>query len=173
MERYPINDTVFYGSEGVCRIVDIVKRRFQGQTEEYYVLQPVYNENSTIYVPIRNEALIGKMRRILSKEEIMNIIQSLPDAQAVWYENENERRDRYRDILARGNRMEIIQMIKALYLRQKELHTKGKRLRTNDEHCFKQAEKILYDEIAHVLNIEPDQVLAFILEQIPEEEPTA
>ena len=65
MERYPINDTVFYGSEGVCRIVDIVKRRFQGQTEEYYVLQPVYNENSTIYVPIRNEALIGKMRRSL------------------------------------------------------------------------------------------------------------
>ena len=35
-----------------------------------------------------------------------------------------------------------------------------------DERFFKTAEKILYDEFALVLEIEPQQVLPFVLQQI-------
>lgn len=36
----------------------------------------------------------------------------------------------------------------------------------SDEHFFKEAERILYEEFALVLKIRPEQVLPFILEQI-------
>ena len=43
-----INDTILYGSEGVCTVVDIVERDFGGKAMQYYVLKPVYNNSSTI-----------------------------------------------------------------------------------------------------------------------------
>ena len=57
-------------------------------------------------------------------------------------------------------------MIKALYYHQQEQHAKGRRLHTADEHFFREAEKLLYDEFALVLHIKPEQVLPFIMEQV-------
>ena len=100
-----INDTILYGSEGVCTVVDIVERDFGGKAMQYYVLKPVYNNSSTIYVPVHNEALTAKMRRILSKEEIYDIIQAMPGEESMWIEDENERKEKYKEILHRGDRM--------------------------------------------------------------------
>ena len=65
-----------------------------------------------------------------------------------------------------GDRMSLIKMIKALYFHQQKQQEKGKRLRASDERFFTEAERILYDEFALVLNIEPEQVLPFIMEQV-------
>lgn len=45
-----------------------------------------------------------------------------------------------------------------------------KRLHISDESFLKDAEKLLYEEFAHVLNITKDQVLPFIMRQIEIEE---
>ena len=66
---------------------------------EYYVLKPIYNDTSTIYVPVHNEKLTGKMRRILSAEEIYRLIRSMPDVDSEWVENEAERKETYKEIL--------------------------------------------------------------------------
>lgn len=161
-----INDTILYGSEGVCTVVDIVERDFGGKAMQYYVLKPVYNNSSTIYVPVHNEALTAKMRRILSIEEIYDIIQAMPGEESMWIEDENERKEKYKEILHRGDRMELVRIIKALYNHQQAQRSKGKHLHTADEHFFKEAEKMLYDEFALVLNIRPDQVVPFILQQV-------
>ena len=58
-------------------------------------------------------------------------------------------------------------MIKTLYTRQQALLQNGKKkLRATDERFLKEAERVLHEEFAHVLNIQRDQVLPFILEQI-------
>ena len=160
---FQINDTVVYGAQGVCRIEEISKREMAGKAMEYYVLKPVYDSNSTLFVPVSNDKLTAKMRRVSSPEEIVALISSMPGENAEWIENENEP-------IARGNRRELIQIIKSLYLHQQKLQEKGKRLHLADDRIFREAERMLYDEFALVLHIKREQVLPFILQQLGAEE---
>ena len=162
---FQINDTILYGSEGVCTVTDIVEKDFGAKVMRYYVLKPVYNSNSTLYVPANNQALTAKMRHVLSAAEIHEIIRAIPGEKSMWIENEDERKEKYREILQHGDRMELIGIIKALYHHQQAQRAKGKHLHTADEHFFKEAEKLLYDEFALVLQIQPDEVVPFILRQ--------
>ncbi len=57
-------------------------------------------------------------------------------------------------------------MIKALHFHQQEQQKKGRRLHISDERFMKEAEKMLYEEFAYVLNIRKEEVLPFILQQV-------
>ena len=164
---YKVNDMVMYGTAGVCRITEISEQSFCGRGGRYYILQPVYDNRSTVFVPVDNEALTTKMHRILSAEEIYDLIRDMPDTDTIWTDNEEVRREKYKEILKGGNRRDLIRMIKTLYTRQQALLQNGKKkLRATDERFLKEAERVLHEEFAHVLNIQRDQVLPFILEQI-------
>lgn len=166
---YHVEDAVLYGSDGICRIAEIVTKDFGGAPTEYYVLKPIRQEASTIYVPVKNEALVQKMRHVLPEEKILELIEGMPDEKVHWIENDEERKTAYREILSTGDRSGLIRMIKSLYLHEKEMKGNGKHLRAADERFFKEAERMLYDEFALVLGIEPEQVLAFIQERIQDE----
>lgn len=163
---FNVNDTILYGTHGICKITDITEQKFNGSTNKYYILQPLHNTSSTIYVPMDNEKLIAKMRRILSEEEIYELIKAMPDKNGAWIENKNERNEYFRSILSNGDRAEIIKLIKIIYQHKEELKAIGKKLHASDEQFFKEAEKVIYDEFALVLNIRYDQVLPFIVDQI-------
>ena len=51
---YAVNDKVMYGQSGVCRITDICTKKFGKTAVEYYVLHPMYGEDTTIYCPVQN-----------------------------------------------------------------------------------------------------------------------
>ena len=163
---FQVNDTVSYGTHGVCQITEIGEKNLTGKPMEYYILKPVYNENSTLYIPVHNENLTGKMRRILSVREITEMIRQMPFQQEDWIENENLRKARYKELLDAGDRTELLKMLRTLYLHREEQLSKGKKLNNIDERFFREAEKLLFDEIALVLHIKPSQVLPFIQEQI-------
>ena len=55
-----------------------------------------------------------------------------------------------------------------LYLHREALNGKGKRLRTNDEQMLRDAEKLLNDEFALVLNIKPREVPEYIRSRLEE-----
>ena len=161
-----IGDTVLYGSQGVCKIIEIAEKTFGGDTILYYVLKPVYDENSTVFVPVSNAALVAKMRSVLSAEEVYDMIREMPDEETIWIDDENERKQQYHHILAESDRRKLVKMIKTLHLHRTAQNQKGRKLHQSDENMLKQAEKLLYNEFAMVLNIKPDEVLPFILEQI-------
>lgn len=163
---FNIDDTILYGSHGICKIGDITKQKFGSETNDYYILHPVHNPSATIYVPVNNQKLTDKMRRILSEEEIYELIKAMPDTNSEWIENKNERNERFRSIISSGDRREIIKLIKVIYNHREELKATGKKLHAADEQFFKEAEKVIYDEFAMVLNIRYDQVLPFIVNQI-------
>ena len=163
---FQINDTVLYGAEGVFKIIEITVMDFAGDKKEYYVLKSLYNENSTVYVPTDKETLLAKMRKILSKEEIYEMIRNMPDEELIWIEDEGERMQAYKEILMKGDHRKIVRLIRTLYLHGQQLKEIGKNLHKVDERFLKDAERILYDEFAYVLNIKPNQVLPFIQEQI-------
>lgn len=163
---FQVNDTVSYGTQGVCTVKEIKKMNLSGRQEDYYVLKPVYQTHSTIYVPVANEVLVAKMRRVLSREEIGELIRVMPDEDTIWIENDAERKEKYQQILSSGNRQKLVQLIKTLYLEQSKRASAGKRLRQSDEQLFKRAENLLYSEFALVLDIRPEQVVPFLHEQI-------
>lgn len=154
---YQVNDAVLYGTDGVCFVKAVEKMKFGAVAAEYYVLEPAYSENAAIYVPLKNEKLVEKMRPVLSAAEIHEIIQKMPNEDGRWIEDETERKATFSAAIAGGNRRELVRMIKALYLHQTDQQAKGRRLHTTDERYFKEAEKLLYDEIALVLKLEPDR----------------
>lgn len=163
------NDIVRYGAHGVCKIVDIAEKNFNGVPVEYYVLKPIYNDTSTIYVPVQNQSLTDKMHKVLSAEEIRALIQAMPYEESIWIDDEEERKRRYQEILVDGDRVELIRMIKALYLRQREQQAKGRKLHMADDRFFKEAERMLYEEFALVLQMKKEEVLPFILAQLQAE----
>ena len=64
---YKIGDTVIYRNDGVCTIAEITVRMFKEKETEYYVLNPVHNENAEIFVPKGNPDLVSKMRKVLTR----------------------------------------------------------------------------------------------------------
>jgi len=157
-----------YGTQGICKIVEITQKDFLGTKKEYYVLKPMSDSGATLFAPVNNEKIEGKMRRILTEEEIYALIESMPKEEANWIQNENERKEQYKRIIASGNHLELIQMIKALYIHKQKREADGKHLYLSDERFFKEAERILYDEFQYVLNIKREELLPFIFRKIEE-----
>lgn len=121
---YKVNDIVIYGMNGVCKIVEIEEKNLMGTQKTYLVLNPLNGDKSTYYVPVDNEALLSKMRKLLSKDEINQLIDSMPKEKILWLENERKRKECYKKIIVDGNHCELIRMIKAIYLEKKRQRNK-------------------------------------------------
>ena len=168
---FQVNDVIIYGVQGVCKITSTEEKTVSGKKKNYFVLKPVSDQGSTVFVPTDNELVLKKMRRLLTKEEIHKLIDSMPEENAVWIANENERKEFYRSILAKGDHLELIKMIKAIYAHKKEREAEGKRLHMSDERFFKDAEQILYNEFQYVLDLNgKNDLMTYIFERIEKQE---
>ena len=163
---FKVNDTIMYGTQGICEIVEITEKEFMDTKREYYVLKPINDMSATLFVPVNSEKTESRMRAILSEREIHELIEAMPSEEANWIQNENERKEKYKRIIASGDHIELIKMIKALYFHKKKRESEGKHLYLSDERFFKEAERILYDEFQFVLNIKKDEVMDFIFSKI-------
>ena len=159
---FKIGDVVVYSTSGVCEVCEITTKTFGNAQFEYYVLKPVYKENSEVFVPKNNTELTSKMRQILTRQEIISLIKSMPDESDIWIDDENQRKSYYKQLIANGDRTGLIRLIKTLFNYKEKQKNAGRKLHTTDEKFLKDAEKILYDEFAYVLNISQKEVIPFI-----------
>lgn len=150
---FQVNDVIIYGAQGICKITDMEEKTIDGKIRTYFVMKPVGDNGSTIFVPTDNEVVLKKMRRLLTKEEIHKLIDAMARENAVWVTNENECKELYKNILAKGDHLELIKMLKAVYAHKKEREAEGKRLHMSDERFFKDAEQLLYNEFQYVLDL--------------------
>ena len=164
---FRINDVIMYGTQGVCQITAIEEKTVSGIKRSYFVVKPVNNTGATIFAPTDNEHILKKMRRLLSKEEIDALIDSMPDKNAPWIDNGNARKEHFRKILSDGNHLELIKMIKSIFAHKKEREAEGKRLHMADEHFLKDAEQILYHEFQYVLKLSSkEELMTYIFSRI-------
>ena len=104
--------------------------------------------------------------KILSREEVDEIITSMPDSTAGWIENDLERKNEYKKIIGSGDCKSLVKVIKSIHMHKTEIAENGKKLHQIDEHMLKDAESLLYGEFATVLNIKKEEVLPFIIKTI-------
>ena len=160
---YKIGSIVVYGTEGLCKICDITERTFGKETMEYYVLAPVENGAETIFVAKNNETRLKRMRPILSRERATELLEAPPSELGEWVENDRERQQMYKQVLLCGSSEDLLRMTRALYLHQIELLERGRKLHAADERFLKEAEKMLFEELAYVFDITVAEVLPLII----------
>lgn len=163
---FQVNDVVIYGSLGVCEIISIDDRKIDGTIKKYFVLRPNNDKNATFYVPTWNEKAWRKMRKVMTKEEVNALIDSMPRTSPAWIENESERKEAYKKILASGDQSAMISMVQALFIHKREREAAGKRLHVSDEHFMKDAEQLLYNEWQYVLNVDKTGLMDYIFSRI-------
>ena len=162
------NDYIIYGTTGVYKITGIEKKKFNTSAErEYYILKPAYDPNSTIYAPVDNNII--NIRKIMTVKEVYDLIMAMPDNKTIWIDDINLRKEKYNEILKKGDKVELVKLIRTLYLEKQKKKNEGKKLYVGDEKIMSEAQRLLHEEFALVLNIKVDEVLPFILGEL---EPT-
>lgn len=172
--RYRVNDYIKYGSDGVCLIEDIRLIRFPNAEveREYYILKPVGFPTSTTYVLTDNEGSVSRMRPVMSRSEINDLLHSGDSRTIAWIDERNARRDRFHAVISHGDPRELLDLMRCIYHKRQELAACGKRLTTADEAAFKQAEKLMEGEFSFALGLDIDRVGEYIRLQLGDQIPS-
>ena len=156
---------VVYGSGEICRIEEVVERCFDGvNRNRYYKIVPEEYRNSAYYVPV--ESAENEIRRTLTRDEVYEIIDSIPQAESVWYSDRNERKSYFESVLKSDDFTSLVGMIKSIYEEKQKRSDDGRKLIAADEKAFTAAEHIIHGEMAFVLGIPESEVGNFIRERI-------
>ena len=117
-----IGDYVNYGNQGVCRIDGRRSLKFGSAQprRDYYILSPVYQKGSRVYVPADNQALLEKMRPVLSPQEIDKAIASVKERDISWISDRKQRLAKSHEILARRDEHELLQLASCFYLKSRD-----------------------------------------------------
>ena len=151
---FSLGDTVIYGEQGVCKIDGIEAKQVGNKKVDYYVLKPVFSENTAVFVPVDNCILTAKMQRVLNAQQAKSLIKGVSQIDALKFDNDNQKRERYKNIITSGDRQALVAFIKAIYLERNIRHQNGKRLNMSDEQTLYKAERLLFNEIAYALGID-------------------
>lgn len=140
---------VTYRSEGVCIIIDIREENFGAGNgaEDYYILAPISDIKSTVFVPVNNERLVGYMHRLLQADELNGIISELREERLEWIPESRARNAAFKQLISRGDRRELIVLLNTLYDKIGEMKKTGKRVGTTDLGAMHKAETLLREEL--------------------------
>ena len=158
VDLFNIGDVLLYGAQGICKIDGIEAKQIGKEITDYYVLKPISNENTAVFVPVKNQALTAKMKSILTKTQAKNLIDSIATIDVIECLNENQKREQYKAILASGDREKLISLIKTIRSEQKLRRAAGKKLNLTDEQTLNKAEQIIFNELAFVLDTTTEEL---------------
>ena len=155
-------DVVVYSASGVCEIEEISKKSFGSFSAEYYVLRPLMQRASTVFVPVENAALTKKIHPILTQSEFEAVFDSLKTRAPQRPETESERHDRFIEIIESGDRAGLMLMVYDLNNYSHEQQQNGRRLHIGDERLLRTAESMLFEEVAYVFDFPLNEADEFI-----------
>lgn len=157
-----IGTYVLYGKTGVC----LVKEQTSMAGGLYYVLSPVSDSRSSVYVPCGNAELIARMRPLLTREEIDGMLSDVDTVRLAWIDDRNERAMLYRTITGSGDRKELVRLLACLMRKKQERIAIGKRLSAMDENFLQECVRLVQEEFSMVLGITAKEVGPYIQERL-------
>lgn len=153
---------VMYPNGGVCRIDGIETRDFSGGQKSYYVMHPLSNPMSKIFVPTDSESLTALMTPLIDRGGIDSVIRSAETSAHHWIPDRKMRAERFTELLRGGERSDLLWLIKTLSRHKAEVTKQKKRLYATDERVLTSATKLITEEFSFVLGIEEDEVIPYI-----------
>jgi CarD family transcriptional regulator len=98
----------------------------------------------------------------VSESEIERFVRSKRD----WIDDENKRKQHFREVLAGGDRAAVLCMIHNLYRHKLTQAAAGRKFHLSDETFLHDAQKMLRSEFSVILGIPQSQVDDYILSKI-------
>lgn len=158
-----VGDMVVYTTTGLCEVADIETKKIGKILKDYYVLKPSVSTTATVFIPTDNEKLLEKVHEVLSKNDILSLIDEVKSSEPQWIEDDNARKNHFREIISLGNRKDCLMVLRTIKCHQQELSGSGKRLHIADEMIMKDVIKIVCSEIAFVLKISLEEAAETII----------
>lgn len=157
-----VGQLVVYGIHGVCKIAGTEVKTVDRKKVEYYVVEPVSQAGACFYVPSGNPVAVAKLRPILTKVELEELLSNLGDWQRIWVAEENQRKQYYRELLSSGDRRSLLCMILALQEHRARQQASGRKFHLCDENFLRDAHRLLCMEIAVVLDTDEAGALTYL-----------
>jgi len=154
---FKVNDRVIHAREGLSLIVGTTTMA----DREYYVVKADRGGGESIYVLVNNTANI--IRPIMKKDEALKVVEYMKGVVAEFISNTKQRRDQYKRRLLSGNVFDLAYLSRQLYF-YNFYNANGQQIKLGptDVQMLKDAETILYDELALSFDKDRDIVFDFV-----------
>ncbi len=162
-QMFEKGEYVVYENSGICQVMDVTTMDMAGFPKDrlYYVLRPDGKKDGRIFTPVSNGKLA--LRRMMTPEEAEQLIQEIPDIEALGIPNEKCREERYKECIRSCECRELVRIIKTIYIRKKERISQGKKTTATDERYLKIAEDNLYSELSMLLGVPKNKMGSYIM----------
>lgn len=156
-KMFQVGDYVVKAANGICKVNDIVKLDFVADKKRrYYQLEPLWDSREKSYVPVDKED--NSMRRVMTRQEAIDLMEKIPLIDATWINNEKERERSYKDAIQSNEPERLVGIIKLIYHRKQDRMEQGKKTTVVDERYFDVAENLLYSELELVMGQSRDEI---------------
>lgn len=163
---YQQGDLVVYGSTGVCRVEGFGNPDPRDRSgRQFYLLKPLY-QDGVIYTPVEGGKV--SMRSVMSAEDAQRLIAQIPslDPEICRERTLQLLSQRYQSMLQSGSCRELLELTMSVHRKRRQAESQNRRLGMVDERYGRQAERLLFGELAVALNIPMDSVPAYIASQV-------
>ncbi len=167
-ESYRKGDYVRYSCNGVCLVDDIRMDSLSRKDppKEFYILKPIGNPSSTIFVPTGSPTLVAKMARLPTREELDELILSTKNENLPWIDDRKLRLANFQSIIKACDLRELLCLVACIYQRKQALLAAGKKLGVSDEGILQRAEDLVENQVSFVLQVSGDEVKNYIREKL-------
>ena len=163
---YKINDVILYGADGICKIGEITEREIDSSVYKYCILHPVFDKKSTIFVPLANKSLVGKMRDLPTEPEVDAALEAVLSKTETWISSDSKRKETLKEVIEFGTVYQLLAALKLLYIHRDFQNESGKKLHVADEHIMKDIEKVLLDILSYIKDMERASAKDFLKEHL-------
>lgn len=163
---FQVGDRVVYGIHGVCDITDVEQRLVDRKQVSYLVLEPRNQAGARYLVPTHNASAMAKLQKMLSREELEEMLSMDAIREDQWIRDENLRKQTYRELIGSCDRRKLMAMVHTLYRHKKEQSAAGRKVHLCDDNFLRDAEKLLVSEICVVMDMEQEQAKRFVRERL-------
>lgn len=163
---YQVGKLLVYGVHGVCRVLEEEQRVVDRKKVTYLVLEPIGQEGAKFLVPTHNAAAMAKLRPMLKREELEALLESPGIRTEAWIQDENRRKQLYRELIGSGDRERLLAMIFLILRHKEEQAAAGRKCHLCDDNFLRDAEKLIIGEIAVVMDMGSEAAKAFLRQKL-------
>ena len=168
---FNVSDTIVYGTAGLCSISEVREMSMPGKSgqvktpRKYYVLTPLESDTTHFFVPVDNELLTARMKRIMTKAEADAILKDRIDY-VPWIDERRIRSEEYSKIISGGDTRQIFSVMRQLYAAKVEAEGLGKKQYVTDKRNMELAERIIGEEFSYVYELPRKGIAKYIFEEM-------
>lgn len=152
---FSVGEIIVHNKLGLCT----VKEMTNFNNIDYYVLT-TSEDDTKIMIPVSNSNKL--LRKITTKQEVDNLVIKVPKLEVEIIRDFKTRVKKYEELLKSGETENLVILLKMIHKQKKE----NNNMTVADKEILKTAEKLLFNELAYVLNIETNEVEKYLFKTV-------